>query len=122
MRDISRFQRLQVQRCRTRALGATQPGLVGSTFPRCSGKSAQIIATYTQLGGFTRKAKTSWKRTSPPNFRKTNLRCDAGLFDNSSLSLFFRSAQDAVLGQHVFTELRRLAPVAAVANGDGWNG
>src|SRR5271154_1836549 len=56
------------------------------------------------------------------NFRKANLRCDAGLFDNTSLGLFFRSAQDAVLAQHVCTELRRLARSQRLRTGTAGTG
>src|SRR5271154_6918755 len=86
-------------RCQTCTLDATQPGHVDSTFPQCSGGKR---ATSSGSHAARRIYAKSEDIISPPNFRKANLRCDAGLLGVSSLSLFFCSAQDAVLALHAF--------------------
>ena len=99
----------------TRVQDAASRSALPNSHPRCHaarscrfdiptvlGGKRPNVAAHMQLGGFTLKAKTSCNITSPPNLRKANLRCDAGLLSVSSLSLFFCSVQDAVLALHGF--------------------
>src|ERR1700735_5445856 len=88
--------------------------------PTVLGGKRPNVAAHMQLGGFTLKAKTSCKITSPPNLRKANLRCDAGLLGVSSLSLFFCFPQDAVLAAaRVFPSSGGSHQVGAVSDRSG---